>query len=362
MKCKSRNIVYISSIAWNYTWHRQQELMSILSKNSFNILFVQPVEKKRLINSNLTRINNTLWILSVSGLPYERCLYSVDFINGKISYKAIEKAINKIGFDDYIVWFDRIHGCDVKKFLKKHYVIYDLIDEILAFGRIKNKNLLLKKENKILKECELLISSSNSLMKRKIHQANRIGENIFLPNGVDCKRFVSSNRNINRDRIIVGFIGTISQRALNFTLIKKIAKLKPEWKYVFVGPGKSEDKKILDDKNIQVYNAVNGHEIPGIIEKFDVGIIPYNVETEEMDYVFPRKACEYLAAGKPVVSTTLKEIKILKPYVRTADIAEEFVQEIENALFENISNKQRIEFVKKFDWIYLTEMLIKKIT
>lgn len=362
MKQKSKNIVFISSIAWDYAWHRQQEIMYVLSNNGFKILFIEPVNKRKLSNIGMEKIKENLWVLHVTGLPYERCFYFINFINGKILNFFLRNFLKKIDFNNYTIWFDRIHGCDYSKFLSNYFVVYDLVDEILAFGRFKNKKLLLNMENNVLKRCDLLLSSSKTLLNRKIKQSGRDGENIFLPNGVDCHRFFLIDKKKLSNQVVVGFVGTISSRALDFALLQSIFQLRPNWKFIFVGPSSFEEKKYLNSKNVIVLEAVEGKEIPKIISNFDVGIIPYNIEDERMDYVFPRKACEYLSAGIPVVSTPLKEIEIFKPYVRIANSPKNFVQEIENVLYDNISFDERRNFVKQFDWNILVNKLIDKIS
>ena len=78
-----------------------------------------------------------------------------------------------------------------------------------------------------------------------------------------------------------------------------------------------------------------------------------------MDYVFPRKACEYLAAGKPVISTPLKEVECLRPYVQVATDAEGFIRKAEEVTDENeIATEARRTFAKKYDWDFLMKGLV----
>ena len=80
-----------------------------------------------------------------------------------------------------------------------------------------------------------------------------------------------------------------------------------------------------------------------------------------MDYIFPRKACEYLAAGKPVVSTALPEIRELRPYVRIADDADEFEKKIEES-FKDADTEDKKRFAKNFDWNVLMQELIEELS
>lgn len=355
-----RCIVYISNIPWNYSWHRQQEMASFLAKKGYIIIFVEPCSKKRPFSHSLTKVGEDIYILHPCGLPLERCLRLTSWINGLYLNQYLDISLSRMDIDDYILWIDRVHGIDFKHLCNNKYVVYDLIDELTAFGRWKNKKMLIKLENTVLMRANLLMSSSSLLLKRKMEQSGRKDGGIFIPNGVEISRFANVVKKKNSYKTI-GFIGTISKRALNFKMIEKIAKEKPQWKLMFVGPGEAEDKEKLCEMGITVLNQVSGDEVPNVMSMFDVGIIPYNIDNRDMDYVFPRKACEYLAAGIPVVSTMLPEIKAMEPFVYIAETSNDFIKGIESAFNEGITPEDRRNFASKFDWNNLMTMLLNKL-
>ncbi len=359
-----KQIVYISSIPWDFSWHRQQEMMSKIAETGYEILFVQPCSKKEPFKYELQQKNN-IWILSVIGLPFERCSYIINWLNSKFANLQIDLALKQIGFDNPIVWLDRVHGFDFNHFSRSSLSIYDLIDEITAFGRIRNNKMLIRLENKVLKEVDVLISSSQTLLKRKLQQSARNPDKykLFIPNAVDIKRFTTNN-NIweplsTLEHPIIGFVGEISARRLNYGLIHYLADRHKDWQFVFIGPHIPQDKRNLERENIAVYNPVHGEEIPSVINAFDVGIIPYNVDNNGMDYIFPRKACEYIACGKPVVSTPLGEIEILKPWCLVAHDYESFERCIMCSLTQSQSDvAKRKKFALSYDWdIFMSKLL-----
>lgn len=355
-------IVYISNIPWDYAWHRQQEMMTKMSEAGYCILFIQPSTKKLWKSSFIQKTTN-IWLLTPPGLPYERVLRSVHAINARLAEKHIKKAIKELACDEVIFWFDRVHGIQYEAF-KNYFVVYDLIDELLAFGRVRNERMLISLENKVLRNADLVISSSKTLLDRKLQQCGgREDKGIFIPNGVDTARFETEKeweriKNISYPRI--GFVGTISQRSLDYDLIKAVAQHNPNWNFIFVGPGREEDKLKLQEDNIYVFEAVEGREIPEVVHSFDVGIIPYVCQGEDMDYVFPRKACEFLAAGLPTVSTPLPEIFSLSEYIEVAGSVEAFEEKIRECLSKT-DKIQRKEYAKLFDWNVLMDSLIKKL-
>ena len=359
-----KQIIYISSIPWNFTWHRQQEMMSKIAQAGYDILFLQPCSKKHPFKYGLQYKNN-IWILSIAGLPFERCSYIIHWINGKIANFQIDIALKQIGFDNPIVWLDRVHGFDLNHFSRSCVTVYDLIDEITAFGRIRNNNMLIRLENKVLKEADVLISSSQTLLKRKLQQSGRNPNRhkLFIPNAVDVKRFTSSNTIWGPlstvEHPIIGFVGEISPRRLNYDLIHHLAYKHKEWQFVFIGPHIPQDKKNLESDNITIYSPVSGENIPSVINAFDVGIIPYNVDNNGMDYIFPRKACEYIACGKPVVSTPLGEIDILQPWCFVAHDFDSFERGIMCSLTQSqLDVAERKKFALSYDWdIFMSRLL-----
>lgn len=357
----SKEIIYISSISWDFSWHRQQEMMMYMSEHGFKILFVEPCDKKHPFQSFFKQECENVWRLRPCGFPYERCSRLINIINGKMAHTEIEGAARQLKFEKPILWLDRVHGFDFEYFQKNSFVVYDLVDEILAFGRVRNDRMLLELENQVLKRADILLSSSQTLMERKIKQSGREGKSLFLPNGVDCSRFSIETGKVTQQNPTIGFIGHISKRSINYNLVQSVAAARPDWTLLFVGPGTEEDKNALKEgyPNIVIQDPVSGTEVPRVIRDFDIGMIPYNTEKADMDYVFPRKACEYLAAGKPVISTPLKEVECLRPYVQVATDAEGFIRKAEEVTDENeIATEARRTFAKKYDWNFLMKGLV----
>lgn len=357
----SKEIIYISSISWDFSWHRQQEMMMYMSEQGFKILFVEPCDKKHPFQRFFKQECENVWRLRPCGFPYERCSRLINIINGKMARTEIEETARQLKFEKPILWLDRVHGFDFEYFQKNSFVVYDLVDEILAFGRVRNDRMLLELENQVLKRADILLSSSQTLMERKIKQSSREGKSLFLPNGVDCSRFSIETRKVTQQNPTIGFIGHISKRSINYNLVQSVAAARPDWTLLFVGPGTEEDKNALKEgyPNIVIQDPVSGTEVPRVIRDFDIGMIPYNTEKADMDYVFPRKACEYLAAGKPVISTPLKEVECLKPYVQVATDAEGFIRKAEEVTNENeFATEARRSFAQRYDWDFLMKGLV----
>ena len=112
--------------------------------------------------------------------------------------------------------------------------------------------------------------------------------------------------------------------------------------------------------NIEFFGELAHSSVPRTLSSFDVGIIPF-VLTELTAATDPVKIYEYLAAGLPVVSTTLPELSILKPPgTFLAGSATEFVDSICKSLTSHTdtSRREARRWAKNCDWsVRATEFL-----
>ena len=152
----------------------------------------------------------------------------------------------------------------------------------------------------------------------------------------------------------LGYFGVLDER-LDFDLVRDVAAARPEWQLVFVGPTKKIHKDELPQaENIHYLGLKHYVDLPAYLAGWDVATMPF-VRNESTRFISPTKTPEYLAAGKPVVSTSIHDV--VHPYgvhglVRIADTAEEFVHAVETALGEDPEPRIRRAdmFLKRLSW------------
>jgi len=131
----------------------------------------------------------------------------------------------------------------------------------------------------------------------------------------------------------IGFFGVIDER-FDVELLRELASARPAWQFVMIGPVVKIDPAILPQApNVHWLGARQYPELPYYLGGWDVAILPFALN-EATRFISPTKTLEYLAAGKPVVSTAIRDV--VQPYgtkglVRIADRAT-FAGAIEAAL------------------------------
>jgi glycosyltransferase involved in cell wall biosynthesis len=154
-----------------------------------------------------------------------------------------------------------------------------------------------------------------------------------FPNSVDAKHFTTvagehpRQEGIARPRL--GYCGVIDER-LNLELIDAIAKGRPDWSIVMVGPTAGIDLADLPRRdNIHWLGRQDYNELPQLISGWDVCLMPYSLN-EATQFISPAKTLEYMACGRPVVSTSIRDVvEAYGQVVRIADTPEGFTGDCE---------------------------------
>ena len=147
----------------------------------------------------------------------------------------------------------------------------------------------------------------------------------------------------------MGFFGVIDER-FDGELLESVAGARPEWQFILVGPVvKIDPAKLPHGKNIHYLGAKKYEELPSYLAGWDVALLLF-ARNEATRYISPTKTPEYLAAGKPVISTSIRDV--VRPYgeqrlVRIADQPQEFIRAVEDVLSQEAS--KRAEWLQRAD-------------
>jgi glycosyltransferase involved in cell wall biosynthesis len=156
--------------------------------------------------------------------------------------------------------------------------------------------------------------------------------------GGDAPEVAAEVARIPRPRL--GYFGAIEPWLVDQELIKRAARERPGWQWVFVG-NKSRGLEIEGLPNTHFLPAVRYDELPRYAAGFDVCVLPWETERAFTSYGSAIKVREYLATGKPVVISPLPEYEHLSGVLRIARSREDFYRLVEDALAETGDEKKR---------------------
>ena len=258
-----------------------------------------------------------------------------------------------------IVWFYLPSLVGLVGRLKERLVIYHCVDEHAANPNVPASQVR-EWERRLLQSSDAVFTTASTLYedKRKFNS-----NTYYFPNVGDADVFArvrDSSLEMAEDmrsipRPIAGFIGNITAYKVNLDLLFNVAQRKPDWSFVLIGPvGRGDPStdvtRLQTLKNIFLLGERSYAELPSYAKAFDVCMIPFNLN-ESTRGTLPMKFFEYLATGKPVVSTSLPSLTEFRDFFYSVDNTEGWMQALQNAIGEDATRaKARMALSKKYSW------------
>jgi glycosyltransferase involved in cell wall biosynthesis len=347
------DVVCFSHLRWDFVYQRPQHLLSRFAYQARVFFVEEPVlgnfEKPYLEERN--KLEN-LKVL-VPHLPHGK---------SKKEHDEMQEELLKVLFtvqqiNDYVFWYYTPMAMEFTRSFEPKVTVFDSMDELSAFAFAPAE--LKQLENELFEKTDLVFTGGRSLYEAKKH---RHPEVFLFPSSIDTEHFSKARRfkvEPEDQRYIpqprFGFFGVIDER-FDIELLDKVAQQKPEWQFVMIGPVvKIDPAHLPKHENIHYLGMKNYLELPAYLAGWDAALLLF-AHNESTRFISPTKTPEYLAAGKPVVSTTIKDVVDTfyeNGLVNFGDTPEEYIAAIENALIQK-DDKNRIqkadEFLSQNSW------------
>jgi glycosyltransferase involved in cell wall biosynthesis len=356
--------------------------MSLLADNGNQVLFVEPIASlatailfpeyrvlRAGFSTKVTKVKEGLYVLTPPLLlPLASRSDLVCRINQSILRRIINSWLRRLELRDPILWTYSPYSIHLVGKLGEKMVVYDCTDERTA-NPLLSKNHIRSLEIRLMRRADLVFVTGRGLLEHK---------RVFNPhtylasNGVDFLHFSrtwATDLAIPEDirdlsRPILGFVGAIAYW-VDLDLVEFVARAKPDWSIVMVGPLRTgvSISRFRHLSNVHFVGKKDWTELPHYLGAFDVCLSPFKVSEFITVTASPLKVYEYLAAGRPVVSTDMPEVRPLRDVIRIACSREDFVEQIQTALQEDgvAACQARIEVAGNYDWSVLLGQMSKKI-
>jgi glycosyltransferase involved in cell wall biosynthesis len=338
--------------------------MTLLRKKKEDEAFIE--KRMKVIQGKSHRldvIEHNLWNLtpaiiaeSINGLPLHGLFKFLNKKNNKKLAREINWAIDELNFKDFILFNDSemFGGFYLKEFLRPDLYIYYSRDNLISTDFFKRHGS--KLEPQLIAKADLTTANSTYLRDYcKQYNPN----SYYVGQGCDLTLF---DANITYERPpeikgiegpIIGYIGVLFSMRLDIDILIHIAKSRPNWSVVLVGP---EDEDFKNSALHQLPNVIftggkKTDELAAYLNYFDVALNPQVVNHMTIGN-YPRKIDEYLAMGKPTVATKTLAMEVFSAHVYLGQNKEDYIELIEKALAENneqLSNERKA-FAQEHTW------------
>jgi len=311
------------------------------------------IKVQKGIKPDLVELQPNLWNLNpigiVESINWVKSPWLYDMLNkrnNRIFAKAILSAVKKLGFKDFILFNDSsmFQGFYMKELLKPSTYVYYMRDYLTKNPYWRKQGVRLEPE--LIRKADVVVNNS-TLYTNYGKQFNK--HSYMVGQGCDVSLFNDVDREIvaaedlhSIPSPIIGYVGFLSSRRLDIQLIAHIARQRPSWNIVLVGPEddvfKASDLHRIP--NVHFLGSRDSSVLPNYIKGFDICINPQIVNDATIGN-YPRKIDEYLAMGKPTIATVTEAMEYFREFTYLGSSHDDYISLIEKALGENNPQKQQ---------------------
>lgn len=325
------DLICFSHLRWHFVWQRPQHLLTRASRDRHVWFVEEPRASDGPPRLDVTPVSDRLSVvvplLPTGMTPDEVCLAQRDLLAAWWRQRR---------FNSPLLWYYTPMALPFTRTLAAGVVVYDCMDELSLFKGAPPA--LRGLEAELMERADLVFTGGVTLYEAKKHQHPAVHA---FPSSVDKSHFsrartgpATPDDQASVPGPRVGFFGVIDER-LDVPLIGDLAALRPDYHFVLLGPVVKIDQASLPSADNLHYLGMKSYdELPAYLAGWDVAMLPF-ARNDATRFISPTKTPEYLAAGCPVVSTSITDV--VRPYgrnglARIADDAQGFAAAIDAAL------------------------------
>lgn len=373
-RLEGRDIICLSTHYWDERRYRKQEFMDRFRARN-RVLYVEPSfsmarspeQHLRGVASNsfgrprLVERGERLWTLQPPrGLPY----WTKPRI-GDANYlwfaATVASAARRIGFSDAVLWVYQPAYARARRMIPHRQLVFDLVDDLAGYLGTKGSAVeeAERRVTSLAASSDLLVTTSPLLEDKYGHLARH---SAVVPNGYDAAAFATAAASATRPPAlegvevpVLGLVGTLFS-FLDFELLRGVAERNRDKLVVLLGPieasVREEVERLLGEPNVRHIPPVAKEEVPRYVACFSVCLNAFKTG-RVADNVSPLKVYEYLAMGKPVVSTPMAGLQRepVAPAIAFASGLDDYCKQIEECLADSPEQSaERRKLVEPYSW------------
>jgi glycosyltransferase involved in cell wall biosynthesis len=300
-------LICFSHLRWDFVFQRPQHLMSRFAREMTVIFWEEPIEIEK-------RETAFLKVRQAEDFPNVRLV--TPHLPQGLSEERREEALKRL-LDAHVAscerplvsWYYTPMMLPFSRHLDASAVVYDCMDELSKFRFAPER--LLDLEQELIERADVVFTGGASLYEAKKDRHDNVH---CFPSSVDLKHFAKARRELPQPadqaelkHPRLGYYGVIDER-FDIDLLRQVADLRPDWSFVIVGPVvKIGEDELPRAANIHYLGGKTYEQLPAYLSGWDVALMPFAMN-ESTQFISPTKTPEYLAGGKPVVSTPVRDV------------------------------------------------------
>lgn len=248
--------------------------------------------------------HNNLYIIAPRTLPAPRSALG-RWIAVQLLLAQIKPVVKKTQLRDPVLWTSLPTAVDMAGHLNESAMVYYCGDDFSGLAGVDHHTVALR-EQELLAKADLIMASSELLARRSAASRTRL-----LTHGVDYSLFSTPTPRAadmpDDGRNIAGFYGSISEW-LDLDLLQKTIAQLPDWHFLFIGKAVIDISCLTRFKNVTFLGARPHQQLPAYSQHWTAALLPF-IDNAQIRACNPLKLSEYLAAGRPIISTSFPAVQ-----------------------------------------------------
>lgn len=331
---KERQVIWVNSIGLRrprVNWHDCKRMLHKL------ISWWQRGNAKQLV-----KLPNNLHLIQPLVFPAARSRI-LRWLNRFLLSRKINNTCKQQNISHRDLWISLPSAVDFVGHLHEMQVIYYCGDDFNALAGVDHSHIsqceldLVDKADHILVASQMLWTKFASLQQWRQKLA-------LFEHGVDLKLFTCPAPKaaiLHDERPVVGFYGSIAAW-LDYTLIAEVARALPHWRFVLIGRIETDIFEIEQIDNIEIFPPVPHHELPSYVQHWNVSWLPF-LDCDQIKSCNPLKLKEYLASGRPVISTPFQAVDRYRHVVDIVRNSHELIAAIERCAQPHLNTTDQMK-------------------
>lgn len=328
---KELDLLCFSHLRWDFVYQRPQHLLSRAAKSRRVFFWEEPIAAEVDLPALVTFMREGVCVVRPQ-LP--KAIF--DDGRDQALRELLQGFLESQHVTEYVAWYYTPMALAFTSQLRPAATVYDCMDELSAFQGAPPK--LKTREAELFRAADVIFTGGRSLYESKVNAHSNVK---LFPSSIDKSHFEQAlthqpdpedQRDIPHPR--AGFFGVLDER-LDRELLRDVAALRPDMQFILLGPVvKIRSEDLPTAHNLHYLGQKSYAELPGYIGGWEVAILPF-ARNEATAFISPTKTPEYLAAGRRVVSTPIRDV--VRDYgdaglVAIAATPREFAEALDRAL------------------------------
>ncbi|WP_407334214.1 glycosyltransferase [Enterovibrio sp. 27052020O] len=341
---QDRKVIWVNSIGL-----RRPTLTINDCKRAWQKITTRTVADKHSSNNAITP--DSLTVVNPSTLPAPRTALGRKLAAGMLR-NQLAPIIARAKLHNPIMWTSLPTAVDVSDQLGASSLVYYCGDDFSSLAGVDHHTVA-KREQELAQKADLILTASETLYSRFSDKCTRL-----LPHGVDYDLFSTPSPRAkdlpDNGRPTAGFYGSLSEW-LDYKMLAKTITQLPDWNFVFIGKPCEAALSLKQYNNVTLLGPKPHHELPSYSQHWSASLLPF-VNNAQIKACNPLKLREYLATGRPVISTPFPAVNEYRSYVCVVQTANEMAIALKNTA-RQASNVHQQTAVKAHTWDARAEKL-----